>query len=123
MKKANLKTSFRDLLITGWLIVFGVTVMVVAFLPDYADERTASLLRFGGLAFVGAMGGILMAGQVGRLGHSTSRNRKIAMTLFVASMVALVPVMFVTFSMPWAALFILTLFYARWKWALVTAAD
>lgn len=121
--KASLKTSFRDLLITGWLIIFAVTVGLVAFHSDYQDQGTSGALRVGGLAAVGSIAGILLTRYVNRLSYATSRSRKIALSLFVASMVALIPVMVVTFRMPWAALIVLTLLYVRWKWALVTGPD
>ncbi|MCI0873747.1 MAG: hypothetical protein J4N79_05715 [Chloroflexi bacterium] len=121
--KAYVKTSFRDLLITGWLIIFGTTVGVVAFHPGFQDQGTSGLLSLGGLAAVSTVGGILLTRFVDRLGQATSRARKIALVLFVASMVALIPVMFVLFVTPWAVLIVITLLYVRWKWALLAAED
>ena len=121
--KAYLKTSFRDLLITGWLIIFGVTVGLIAFHSDYQDQGTSDGLRIGGLAAVGSVGGILLTRFFNRMSYATPPACKIAISLFVASMVALIPVMIVTFRMPWAALIVLTLLYVRWKWAFVAAPD
>ena len=121
--KAYVTTSFRDLLITGWLIIFGVTVGLVAFHSDYQDQGTSDGLRIGGLAAVGSAGGILLTRFVNRLSYATPRARKIALLLFVASMIALIPVMIVTFRTPWAVLIVLTLLYVRWKWAFVAAPD
>lgn len=121
--KINLKTSFRDLLITGWLIVLGVTVLIVAFHSDYQEQGTSGALIFGGLSAIGTVGGMLLTRFVDRLGASSSRARKFALFLFVASALALIPVMYVMFVMPWAVLIVLTLLYVRWKWALVPAAD
>ncbi len=113
----NLRTSFRDLLMTGWLIIFGVTVGVVAFHPTYEGQGMSGVLRLGGLAAVGTLGGILLTRFVDLLGASSSRTRKTAMVLSLASWAALIPVMYVTFSMPWGVLIVLTLLYVRWKWA------
>ena len=113
----NLRTSFRDLLITGWLIIFGVTVGVVAFHPTYEGPGMSGVLRLGGLAAVGTLGGILLTRFVDLLDASSSRTRKTAMVLSLASWAALIPVMYVTFAMPWGALIVLTLLYVRWKWA------
>jgi hypothetical protein len=123
VKKLNLTTSFSDLLITGWLIIFVVTVGVVAFHPAYQDQGASGVTGLGALAAIGTLGGILLTRNVNRLGNATSRTRKIALSLFVASMVALIPVMYVTFSMPWGALIVLTLLYVRWKWAFVATRD
>jgi hypothetical protein len=113
----NLRTSFRDLLITGWLIIFGVTVGVVAFHPTYEGQGMSGVLRLGGLTAVGTLGGILLTRFVDLLGASSSRTRKTAMVLSLATWAALIPVMCVTFSMPWGVLIVLTLLYVRWKWA------
>ena len=121
--RANLKTSFRDLLVTGWLIIFGVTVGVVAFHPAYQGQGTLGVLELSGLTTIGVVGGVLLTIYVNRLSASSPRSRKTALALFVASEVALVPVMFVTFASPWLALIVLTLLYVRWKWALVSTSD
>ena len=121
--KAHLKTSFRDLLVTGWLIVFGVTVGVVAFHPAYQGQGSLGVLKLSGLAMVGVVGGVLLTINVNRLGSSSSRSRKSALALFVASAFALIPVMYVTFASPWLVLIGLTLLYVRWKWALVATPD
>lgn len=121
--RANFKTSFRDLLITGWLIIFGVTVGVVAFHPAYQGQGTSGVLRLGGLSAVGTVAGILLTRYVNQLSRATPRTRKIVIGLFVASMVALIPVMYETFTMPWGVLIVLTLLYVRWKWAFVAARD
>lgn len=119
----NLKTSFRDLLITGWLIIFAVTVGVVAFHPSYEDQGMSGVIRLGGLAAVGTLGGILLTRFVDLLGASSPRTRKTAMVLFLASWAALIPVMYVTFAMPWGALIVMTLLYVRWKWAWKAVPD
>ena len=119
----NLKTSFRDLLITGWLIIFGVTVGVVAFHPSYEDQGMSGVIRLGGLAAVGTLGGILLTRFVDLLGASSPRTRKTAMVLSLASWAALIPVMIVTFAMPWGALIVMTLLYVRWKWAWSAVPD
>jgi len=111
------------MLITGWLIIFGVTVGLVAFHSEYQDQGTSDGLRIGGLAAIGTVGGILITRFVDRLGASSSGTRKIALFLFVACALALIPVMYVIFITPWAVLIILTLLYVRWKWALAAAAD
>ncbi|MCZ6539020.1 MAG: hypothetical protein O6922_04250 [Chloroflexi bacterium] len=119
----SLKTSFRDLLITGWLIIFGVTVGVVAFHPTYEGQGMSGVLRLGGLSAVGTLGGILLTRFVDLLGASSSRTRKTAMVLSLASWAALIPVMYVTFAMPWGVLIVLTLLYVRWKWAWKAVPD
>ena len=121
--RASLKTSFRDLLVTGWLIIFGVTVGVVAFHPAYQGQGTLGVLKLSGLATIGVVGGVLLTIYVNRLGASSARSRKTALTLFVASAVALIPVMYVTFASPWLTLIVLTLLYVRWKWAFVSTSD
>ena len=120
---ANLKTSFRDLLITGWVIVFGVTVWLVAIHPAYQGQGVLVALRLDGLSAIGSVGGILLTRFVDLLGASSSRTRKFALSLFVVSALALIPVMYVIFVTPWAVLIVLTLLYVRWKWALLTAED
>jgi hypothetical protein len=57
------------------------------------------------------------------LGHSSSRSKKTALGIFTVCLIPLVPVMYVTFIMPWAALVILTLLYTRWRWALVPSSQ
>ena len=121
--RANLKTSFRDLLITSWLIIFGVTTGMAAIHPAYRVQGLQDIAIFIGLPAIGMAGGILLTLYVNRLCQAASRTRKIALSLFVASMLALIPVMWVIFAMPWAALMVLTLLYTRWKWALVATTD
>ena len=121
--KAYVKTSFRDLLITGWVIVFGVTVGLVAIHPSYQGQGVLVALRLYGLSAIGSVGGILLTRFVDLLGASSSRTRKIALALFVASAIALVPVMFETYATPWAVLIVLTLLYVRWKWVLLAVED
>ncbi|MCH7969663.1 MAG: hypothetical protein IH960_01305 [Chloroflexi bacterium] len=120
---ANLKTSFRDLLITGWVIVFGVTVWLVAIHPAYQGQGVLVALRLDGLSAIGSVGGILLTRFVDLLGASSSRTRKFALSLFVVSALALIPVMYVIFVTPWAVLIVLTLLYVRWKWVLLAAED
>ena len=120
---ANLKTSFRDLLITGWVIVFGVTVGLVAIHPAYQGQGVLVALRLDGLSAIGSVGGILLTRFVDLLGASSSRTRKFALSLFVVSALALIPVMYVIFVTPWAVLIVLTLLYVRWKWVLLAAED
>ncbi|MDP6666852.1 MAG: hypothetical protein QF357_05570 [Dehalococcoidia bacterium] len=108
---------------TAWLIIFGVTVGVVAFHPTYQDQGSSGVMRLGGLAAIATVAGILLTRFVERLAATSPRTRKTALVLFGASMAALIPVMFATFATPWLVLIALTLLYARWKWALTTATD
>jgi hypothetical protein len=66
---------------------------------------------------------VLLTINVNRLGSSSSRSRKSALALFVASAFALIPIMYVTFASPWLVLIGLTLLYVRWQWALVATPD
>lgn len=123
MKKFRPNTSFRDLLITGWLIIFGVTVGVVAFHPAYESQGMAGVLRLSGLAAIGTLGGILLTRFVDMLGVSSPRTRKYAIVLSLLSWAALIPLMYLTFAMPWGVLIVLTLLYVRWKWAFTTVSS
>ena len=113
-----MSTSFRDLLITGWFIILAVTISVVIFHSDYQTEGSSDDLRLGGLAAIGTLAGILLTRYVDLIGRSSPRVKKVSLVLFIASMMALIPVMIATFALPWGVLIILTLVYARWKWAL-----
>jgi hypothetical protein len=118
-----MKTSVRDLLITGWLIIWVATAGVVAIHPSFQDEGFTSILRLAGLALIATVGGLVLTRYVEILGHSSAKSRKMALGLFVVSMLPLIPVALVTFTMPWAAMIILTLIYARWKWSLISSSN
>ena len=118
-----MSTSVRDLIITGWAIIFAVTVGVIAFHPSLKDEGVASILLIVAFAFIAMMAGILMARFTELLGRSSSRTKKITLGLFIAFMLPLIPVALATFSMPWGAMILITLVYVRWKWALVTSPN
>ena len=98
-------------------------LLLLPLLPAYQGQGTLGVLELSGLTTIGVVGGVLLTIYVNRLGASSPRSRKTALALFVASAVALVPVMFVTFASPWLALIVLTLLYVRWKWALVSTSD
>ena len=108
-----MSTSLRDLLITGWLIILAVTVSVVIFHSDYQQEGGMADLRLAGLAAIGTVAGMLMVRYVDLIGNSSQRFRRIALVLFAACMVALIPVMVATFALPWGVLIILTLVYSQ----------
>ncbi|MDA1280244.1 MAG: hypothetical protein O3B95_09455 [Chloroflexi bacterium] len=117
-----MRTSFRDLLITGWLIVLAVTVGVVIFHPDYQTTGSSDDLRIGGLASIGALGGILLTRYVNAIGRFSSRSKKVTLAIFAACMIALIPVMVATFALPWGVLIVLTLVYTQWKWAVAATS-
>jgi len=117
-----MSSSVRDLIITGWAIIFAVTVGVIAFHPSFKDEGIASILLIVGFAFIAMMAGILMARFTELLGRSSARFRRISLGLFIIFMLPLIPVALATFGMPWAAMIIVTLVYVRWKWALIASA-
>ena len=118
-----MSTSVRDLIITGWLIILAVTVSVVLFHSEFQTAGSSDDLRLGGLASIGALGGILLTRYVETIGRWSSRAKKIAIALFVVCMIALIPVMMATFALPWSVLMILTLVYSQWKWALAARPD
>ncbi len=118
-----MSTSVRDLIITGWAIIFAVTVGVVAFHPSFVDEPPINAIRIAGFAFISMVAGILLLRFTEIIGRSSARSRKITLGIFIVCMLPLIPVGMATFGMPWAALIIITLVYVRWKWALVTPAS
>jgi hypothetical protein len=116
--------SVRDLIITGWAIVFVVTIGVVAFHPSFTEEDgLKNLMRIGGFALIATTAGIVLVRFTELLGRSSSRARKFTLGIFVVCMLPLVPVALATFGMPWGALIVITLFYVRWRWALVPSAS
>ncbi len=119
-----MSTSVRDLIITGWAIIFFVTIGVVAFHPSFTgDDRLQDLLRIGGFALIATTAGIVLIRFTELLGRSSSRAKKITLGIFVVCMIPLIPVALATFGMPWGALILITLVYVRWKWALVPSAS
>lgn len=112
-------TSFRDLLITGWVIIFLITVGVIAFHPTLKGDGWNEVARIGGLAAIATLIGIVMTRFVELLGRTGRRIRKTALVVFVIGMLPLIPVGLATFAMPWGALILITLIYVRWKWALI----
>lgn len=118
-----MRTSVRDLIITGWTIIFVVTVGVVAIHPAYRDEGLQGVLMFGGASLIGTLGGIGLIRFTELIGRSSSRSKAVTLGIFVACMIPLVPVMYFVFAMPWVAMIILTLVYVRWRWALVPSVD
>jgi hypothetical protein len=118
-----MKTSVRDLIITGWLVIFATTVGTVAFHPSFEGGGMESVLRLGGLALISTLGGVGLIRYTKLLGRSPTLVRRTALGVFVVSMLPLIPVALQTFSMPWGALIIVSLVYVRWKWALVSSSD
>ena len=118
-----MSTSVRDLIITGWAIIFAVTVGVIAFHPSLKDEGAASILLIVAFAFIAMAVGILMTRFTELLGRSSARFRRIALGLFIVLMLPLIPVALATFGMPWGAMILVTLIYVRWKWALIASAN
>ncbi|MBN4064958.1 hypothetical protein JYU04_04400 [Dehalococcoides mccartyi] len=114
-----MSTSVRDLLITGWAIVFAITVGVIAFHPSFKGDGWSAVAQTGGFALISTVAGIGLIRFTEMLGVSGSRFRKIALGLFIVSMLPLIPVALATFGMPWGAMIIVTLVYVRWKWALL----
>lgn len=111
------------MIITGWVIIFGITVGLVAFHPSFREEGFQSFLRIGGFALIPTLVGILLLRFTDLLGRATSRTRKLALAVFILSALPLIPVALATFGMPWGALIIITLLYVRWKWALVPSSN
>jgi hypothetical protein len=118
-----MKTSVRDMLITGWLVIFATTVGTVAFHPSFEDDGMEAVLRLGGMALIATIAGIGLVRYTKLLGRSPTLIRRLALGVFVVSMLPLIPVGVETFSMPWGALIILSLVYVRWKWALVPSSS
>jgi hypothetical protein len=117
-----MSSSVRDLIITGWTIVFAVTVGVIAFHPSFKDEGILAVLQIVGFAFISMVAGVLLTRFTEILGRSSAKSRKIALGLFIVLMLPLIPVALATFGMPWGALILVTLVYVRWKWALIASA-
>jgi hypothetical protein len=118
-----MKTSVRDLLITGWVVIFITTLASVAFHPSFQDDGLESLLRLGGLALVATLGGVGLIRYTKLLGRSPTLIRRGALGVFIVSMFSLIPVAVETFSLPWGAMIVLSLLYVRWKWALVPSSS
>ena len=118
-----MRTSVRDLIITGWVIIFVVTVWVVVIHPAYQGRGLQGVLMFGGESLVGTLAGIGLTRFTELVGRSSPRAKTATLGIFVVCMIPLAPVMYFVFALPWAALIILTLFYVRWRWALVPSAD
>lgn len=118
-----MRTSVRDLIITGWIIIFIVTVGVVAIHPAYQSRGLEGVLMFGGASLIGTLAGIGLTRYTELIGRSSTRAKTSTLVLFVACIIPLVPVMYFVSALPWAALIILTLVYVRWRWALVPSAD
>jgi len=105
-----MSSSVRDILITGWSIIFVITVGVIAFQPSFKDEGFSMALS------------VTLSRFTELLGRSSQKMKTSALVIFVVCMLPLIPVGLATFSMPWAALIIGTLVYVRWKWALANPA-
>jgi hypothetical protein len=118
-----MRTSVRDLLITGWSIIFVVTVGVIAFHPSFKGDGLSVTLKIGGFALIATVAGVALARFTELLGRSSPLMKKSALVIFVVCMLPLIPVGLTTFSMPWAALVIVTLVYVRWKWALASPTN
>jgi len=118
-----MSSSVRDLLITAWLIIFAVTIGVAIFHPSFETASVLETVRFSAYSLIATLAGIALIRYTEILGRSSSRFRKTSLVIFVVCMIPLLPVAYVTFAMPWAALVILTLVYVRWKWALVASSD
>jgi hypothetical protein len=116
-------TSVRDLIITGWTIIFLVTIGVVAFHPSFKGEGSDLVLRTGGFALIATLAGILLLRFTERIGVSSARTRKISLIVFMLCMLPLIPVALATFGTPWGVLILITLLYVRWKWALATTSN
>jgi hypothetical protein len=117
-----MRSSARDLLITGWLIIFVVTIGVVAFHPSFVTQGSAETLKIVGFALISSLAGAGLVRYTEPLGRSSGRTRKFVLVIFVVCMLPLIPVVLVTFAMPWGALIIMSLIYVRWKWALVPSS-
>ncbi|MBT5893039.1 MAG: hypothetical protein HOH57_04480 [Chloroflexi bacterium] len=115
-----MSSSVRDILITGWSIIFVITVCVIAFQPSFKDEGFSMALSIGGFALIATIAGVTLSRFTELLGRSSQKMKTSALVIFVVCMLPLIPVGLATFSMPWAALIIGTLVYVRWKWALAS---
>ncbi len=118
-----MRTSVRDLIITGWVIIFIVTVGVVAIHPAYQSRGLQGVLMFGGASLIGTLAGIGLTRYTELIGRSSQRMKTATLVVFVACMIPLGPVMYFVFALPWAALIIITLVYVRWRWAVVPSVD
>ena len=116
-------SSVKDLLITGWVIILVVTIGVVAFHPSFGTQSSAETLKIAGFALISTLAGVGLVRYTEILGRSSGRTRKITLVVFVICMLPLIPVVLVTFTMPWGALIVMSLIYVRWKWALVPSLD
>ena len=118
-----MRTSVRDLIITGWVIIFIATVWVVAIHPAYQGRGLQGVLMLGGESLVGTLAGIGLTRFTELVGRCSPRAKTATLGIFVVCMIPLAPVMYFVFALPWAALIIFTLLYVRWRWALVPSAD
>ncbi|MBT4126401.1 MAG: hypothetical protein HOE43_08400 [Chloroflexi bacterium] len=118
-----MSSSVRDLIITGWAIIFAVTIGVVVFHPSFKEESAIYAIRIAGLAFISMMAGILLLRFTEITGRSSARTKKTILGIFIVCMLPLIPVGLATFGMPWAGLIIATLVYVRWKWALAASSS
>ena len=116
-------TSFRDLLITGWVIIFLTTVGVIAFHPTLKGDGWSEVTRIGGFAAIATLGGIVMTLFTDVLGRTGRQVRKTVLVVFVIGMLPLIPVGLATFAIPWGVLILITLIYVRWKWALIPSSE
>ena len=117
-----MKTSVRDLLITGWMIIFVVTVGVISFHPSFKADDSSEALMLGGFTLIGTLAGVVLARYGEQIGRMSALTRKVTLAIFVFCIIPLAFVMYVTFAMPWVALILLTVLYVRWKWALVSSS-
>jgi hypothetical protein len=113
----------RDLIITGWTIIFVVTVGVIAVHPAYQDQGLQDVLMLGGASLIGTIAGTGITRYTELIGRSSQRTKIATQGIFVVGMIPLAPVMYFVFALPWVAMIILTLIYVRWRWALVPSAD
>lgn len=100
-----------------------VTIGVVAFHPSFGTQSSAETLKIAGFALISTLAGVGLVRYTEILGRSSGRTRKITLVVFVICMLPLIPVVLVTFTMPWGALIVMSLIYVRWKWALVPSLD
>ena len=114
-----MRTSVRDLIITGWALIFAITVGIFFFHPSFIVEEITTVLRLIGLALIPTITGIGLMLFTEIVGRSSGFFRKFVLALFVIGMLPLIPVGLETFSIPWAGLIVITLVYVRWRWAVV----
>jgi hypothetical protein len=118
-----MRTSVRDLIITGWALIFAVTVGIFFFHPSFTGEDITIVLRLIGFALIPTITGVGLMRFTEIVGRSSGFFRKFVLALFIIGMLPLIPVVLETFSMPWAGLIVITLVYVRWRWAVVPSTD